>query len=372
VNETQTVKDERSPRIADLERRDVERSDDREDEVEASPVAVGVMQPVWTAPASTYANRPVITEHVTWWQLWLPRLTARTAHVVVTRRRRVAELGTKGAPSRWELFRRRGTLYEVDLGLHHTSFEIELPSSGDTFAFRAEFSVEWRVECAVTVVSDNLADIAAALAPVVRHRLCEITRKYDIGDVIAAERAVTRALPVIDAGAPYGLKVVLGVRLSADAGATEYAASRRDIEQKIVIENLKHEHKSLKLRHEQEGIRARMDLYRRIIDSGNVDQLALQLAHNPSGVDSIVELVREERHRDRRQVTDFVTQLLSSGAIDRWDVEDQVRAALEWLKESTDRTVQTGEAHIPRERRRHNGHQNGHLKLEGEELMFAN
>jgi hypothetical protein len=116
-----------------------------------------------------------------------------------------------------------------------------------------------------------------------------------------------------------------------------------------------------------------MDVYRRIIDSGNVDQLALQLAHNPAGVDSIVALVREERHRDRRQVTDFITHLINSGAIDRWDVEDQVRTALEWLKNSTDRTVQTGEAHIPEQRRNNghqNGHQNGHAK-EGDDLVFS-
>jgi hypothetical protein len=373
VNEVETVKDERPSRSAELERRAVDRNDDEADETEAPPVAFGVMQPLWTIPASTYAHRPVMVEHPISWRLWLPPPKARTAQVVVTGRRKTTLLRTPGAPCRLELFFSRGTLYEVDLGLHHTGFEIELPSSGDTFAFRAEFSVEWRVESPVTVVADNLADIREALKPLVRHRLSEITRQLEIGDVIEAERAVTRELHVIDAGRPYGLKVLLGVRLSADTGAAEYATSRRDLEQKIVIENLKHEHKSLRVRHEQELTRSKMDVYRRIIDSGNVDQLALQLAHNPAGVDSIVALVREERHRDRRQVTDFITHLINSGAIDRWDVEDQVRTALEWLKDSTNRTVQTGEAHIPEQRRNNghqNGHQNGHAK-EGDDLVFS-
>ena len=356
MNEVMTAKTERSPHGAELERSDVDRVDEPEIETEAPAVAVGVaaaavgvVRPVWTAPSSTYSHRPAMVEHSIFGKLRLPQAKARTAHVVVTRRRRAALLGTDGAPSWWELFWSRGTLYEVDLGLHHTSFEIELPSSDDTFAFRAEVSVEWRVACPVTAVCDGLADVREALKPLVRHRLCETTREHTVGNVIAAECAVTAELGAINKERPYGLDVVLGVRLSADTGAAEYAASRRDLEHKIRIVKL-----------EQDVIDARMEHYRRIIDSGNVDQLALQLAHNPEGVDSIVELVRKDREGERRQVTEFLTQLLSSGAIDRWDVEDHVRTALEWLNESTTRTVQTGEAHIPRDRRRPNGLQNGH------------
>jgi len=188
-----------------------------------------------------------------------------------------------------------------------------------------------------------------------------------VGDVIAAERAVGDAARILDLGREYGLTVTLSIRLSADTGAAEYATSRRELQQKIDIEKLEHEHHRLQVSHEQEVIRTRMDLYRRIIDSGNVDQLALQLAQNPSGADSITALVREERQHERRQVTDFITHLLSSGVIDRWDVEEQVQTALTWLKDSTERTVQTGEAHIPRERRPQTGHQNGSATTEDDE-----
>ncbi|MET0191366.1 MAG: hypothetical protein ABW212_20370 [Pseudonocardia sediminis] len=239
----------------------------------------------------------------------------------------------------------------MDRGLHHTEFPLELPSAGDTFDFHADVWVEWRVNRACTVVADHLADVREALAPVVRARLCEITRQFDVGDVIKAERAVAEVVHHLNPGGVYGLTVVLTIRLSADPGATEYAASRREHEHAISIQELEHARNRLQITHEREVIEARMDLYRRIIDSGDVEQLALQLAQNPTGVESIVSLVRDERHRDRRQVTDFLTHLLGSGAIDRWDVDDHVRAALEWLKDSTDRTVQTGDVHVPRERR---------------------
>jgi hypothetical protein len=373
MTEAPTTKDERPPRNGGvLERRTIDQDVEPDDGDEAPVVRWGVMRPVSIgAPTGTYSNRPAFIEHPTLWQVELPQPKARTALVVVTRRRRPTLFGAAGSPSRLELFWSRGTLYEVDLGLHHTCFEIDLPSAVDTFAFRAEVSLEWRVNQAVTVVSDALADVRDALAPVVRHHLCELTRRFEVGEVIAAERAVANAVHTLNPGRIYGLTTMLGIQLSADTGASEYAASRRDLEQKIVIENLKHEHRRLKAAHEQEILRARMDLYRQIIDSGNVDQLALQLAQNPSGVDSIVALMREERHRDRRQVTDFITQLLGSGVVDRWDVEDQVRTALDWLKDSTERTVQTGEAHIPRDRRTAPAHHNGRVVDEDTEKVVV-
>jgi hypothetical protein len=314
----------------------------------------GVMRRVWVGgpQPDTTDHRPVIVELPTRWRLELPRQRARTALVVVTRRTRPALLGSPDAPSRWGFYWQHGTLYEVDLGLHHASFDLALPSSGDTFDFRAEVSVEWRVVDAVTVVRDNVVDIREALKPAVRYRLSRVTREFAAGRVIAAERAVGRGMSSVDVGRPYGLATTIRVRLVADEGATEHAESRREVQHKIEMEELEQAHRRLTERHEAEIIEARMALYRLIIDSGDVEQFALQLARNPSGVESVVQLVREYRKDERRQVTDFITRLLESGAVDRWDLDDHVRVALEWLRESTNRTVQTGEAHIPRHHRR--------------------
>jgi hypothetical protein len=58
----------------------------------------------------------------------------------------------------------------------------------------------------------------------------------------------------------------------------------------------------------------------------------------------VVQIVREERNENRRHTTDFVTRLLDSGAIDKWDIDDQVRATLDWLKESTQRVIRQNDA----------------------------
>ncbi|MCO1659309.1 hypothetical protein [Pseudonocardia humida] len=133
------------------------------------------------------------------------------------------------------------------------------------------------------------------------------------------------------------------LRLRADEQSSEHAAARLKLHQQIEIEELEHRLKDLADRHERERQQNRLAAYKAIIAAGNVEQFALQLARNPDDVRAVMVLAREERNEERRQLTDFLTNLLSSGAIDRWDIEDQVREALSWLAESTRNAVQTGE-----------------------------
>lgn len=301
-----------------------------------------VMRPVWVGPPkpSTYAHQPAINDHPTFLRCRLPAPRARTAQVVVTRRyaEPVPVVGN-GSPGRWELFLRGGTIYEVDCGLHHTSFPIELPSALDTFPFQADVAVEWQVVRPAWVVHQGLKDVREALRPLVRRRLCEVTQSYEADAVTAAEDRIA-ATDLRHLGERYGLKVVLTVHLSADERAAEQAAMRRKAEQHTVVDEL-----------ERRTMHNRIEHYRSIIDGGDVEQIALSLAQEPGGAEKIVAMIRDMREKDRRQVTEFLTQLIDSGAIDRWDVEDHVRAALDWLKASTTHTVQTGDAHIPRDRR---------------------
>jgi hypothetical protein len=41
-----------------------------------------------------------------------------------------------------------------------------------------------------------------------------------------------------------------------------------------------------------------------------------------------------ERDSHRQAVFDFVTRLLESDALDRWQIDDQVRTTLQWLRDS--------------------------------------
>ena len=47
----------------------------------------------------------------------------------------------------------------------------------------------------------------------------------------------------------------------------------------------------------------------------------------------------KERDSHRHETVGFVTKLIESGAIERWEVEDQVRTVLQWLQEATNRVI---------------------------------
>jgi hypothetical protein len=236
------------------------------------------------------------------------------------------------------------------LGLRHTAFDLELPSAVDMFSFRAEVAVEWRVLDPIRVVKDHVSDVREALRPALASLLAMDTRQYRVDEAYDAERQVAAALHQHDIGLDYGLATTMRVRLSADPGASEHAASRRSLQQKIEIEELRHDHRRLKEANEERVIRGRIGLYREIISAGDLEQFALQLAGNPEGVESVVRMVREVRKEDHRHVTDFLTRLVESGAVDRWEIKDTVQTALDWLKENNDRVVQAGHAQIPWQR----------------------
>jgi len=318
-----------------------------------------VVLPQWLAQAGLRAYRPFIAERPTQWMVLLPRSRAGIATVVATRTSGLSVLGQDRGPNRWSLFWRRGSLYEIDLGLHHTSFEVELPSQVDMFLFRAHVAVEWRVRDAVRVVEDHVWDVREVLRPALVGLLAHDTRMFRVDQAFEAERAVAAALHGNDVGKAYGLETSLRVQLTADPGAAEHAAARRALQQKIEIEGLQFDHRKLQEANEERVLKGRIRLYREIIEAGDFDQCALQLARNPEEVATVVQMVREVRQEDHRQVTSFLTTLLDSGAIERWEVNDTVQTALDWLKKSNDRVVQTGETHIPWQRNGSAAERNG-------------
>jgi hypothetical protein len=274
---------------------------------------------------------------------WLPRPKARTGLVISTPRTGPTPVSPAGRPMKAEIFWGGATLYEVDLGLNHTTDELALPSQDSLIDFTATVEIQWRVVDAARVVADNLYDVRAALVPLLRSRLRRVTRRFPTTAVSATDDAVSAAVAGWKAGTPYGLETRFTLSLTADEQSSEHAAARMKLQQQIEIEDLEHRVKDLVDRHERERQRARLEVYRSIIAAGNIEQFALQLARKPDDVRAVMQLAREERKEERRELTDFLTKLLSSGAIDRWDIEDQVREALTWLAESTQRSVQTGE-----------------------------
>jgi len=281
---------------------------------------------------------------------YLPRAQARTAIVIVTGKSGPTPVGPDGRPTKGEIFWSGGTLYEVDLGLHHTTVELDLPAKTNSSDFHLTAFVEWRVVKPAKVVADNVRDVREALSIALRIRLRSVTPEFDVSEVVAAEAVVKEEIKHPDLGRTYGLETTIIPRLTVDERARAYASTQRELERELAIEELRHRNKKREEEHEQQRQRARIAEYRDIVASGNIDQFALQLASNPQDVAEVVKLAREERNEERKQFIDLVARLFQSGAVDRWDIDDQVQLVLKWLAESTKRIIRSDVITIPEQR----------------------
>jgi hypothetical protein len=229
-----------------------------------------------------------------------------------------------------------GTLYEIDMGRHWARVELEVPSRTEAFSFDAVVDVEWWVEDPVPVVKHGVHDVRKALEPNLRQRLSSITRKWEVEDSAHAEAEVVGSLAAMPVGAEYGLGTRAYVWMRMDTPSVKHAAAVRDLHREIELEHATQELRLVREESTSVLITRRVERYRVILQSGNLDQFALQLAQNPEETPAVIQMLREERHNNRRAVTDFVTRLLDSGAVDRHEIDDQVREALRWLKDATD------------------------------------
>jgi hypothetical protein len=341
---------------------EVVRNDPSTDDAAADAAATDDVAPPVDGPArgAIPPYRPHITERPLRRidAFYLPRARARTAVVIVTGRSGPTPIGPDGCPVKGEIFRGGGTLYEIDLGLHHTTVEFDLPSRTAGCDFRVTAHVQWRVDKPATVVADNLIDIREALAITLRLGLIEEAGRHEIYAVDAAEQAARKLLATRDPGLDYGLRTSIALLLSVDEKTRDYTAASRQLGHDRLLEDGRHLNKQRQEEQERDRQEARLAEYRRIVAAGNVEQFALHLAQRPEDVADVVKLAREERDEERRQFTDLVTRLFQSGAVDRWDIDDQVRLVLRWLAESTDRVLRTDV--VPAATRQTTAATNGH------------
>lgn len=202
------------------------------------------------------------------------------------------------------------SMYEVDLSLRRLTLEITLPSTGDAFVFRAEVDLQWRVEDPELVVRKGITDIRKVVIPLLLDRLRQVTRFRRADEVEAAENAANGSFGHKWLADEYGLWTQVLVRLRMD-----------------------------KQKEHNVRLKSEVEVFKTLIKGGDLDQFALQLAQNPQEVAPVVEALFNERDTHRREVFSFITRLIESDALDRWQIDDQVRVTLQWLQASIHRVL---------------------------------
>lgn len=248
------------------------------------------------------------------------------------------------------------TVYDIDLGVRHLMFDVELPGAGDTFSFKSSVTVEWRVLDPSLVVRSQLHDIRPLIQPVITEEMRRIARQYDVEQSAGAERAINerlvgealdfndpeqlnaaleRTVSTGHVGREYGLWTRTTASVQPDRSRLEQSDELRGLKYQIEAERLKQELRILQERNSQEVLVNRSDFYRQAITSGDIERAVLEVAQNPEDLTAVMQVVRDQEMAGQRMTIDFVNKLLDTGAIERWQVNDQAKAALEWLQQST-------------------------------------
>jgi hypothetical protein len=293
---------------------------------------------------------------------WGGKLNRTRAHVavVVVYHRGDHQVIWPHERSRVLLHRHPSTTYDVDLGLRHTVITADLPSEGYAGSFHASISVQWRVVDPSAVVRHRVLDIEEVLSPPVLRQARGIARKFSIGEVAAAEDAINDRLGgvMIDMTAPagsqqvkpetrdqgclgaeYGLWTRAVTHLTLDQAAIEHNTKMMKLKWAMEEEEAEQRLRITKNKNQQEITTARIAVYRGIIAAGDVERFALRLASHPDEISDITAIIREDQLTSRRDTIDFISHMVDSGVVERWEVSDQVREALEWLRDATARVV---------------------------------
>ena len=245
-------------------------------------------------------------------------------------------------------------VYEIDLGQHTLSINADLPSSDPAFQFHAELNVEWMAVDPSAIVRYRIANVEEAVSPDLLRLARGITRGFSIAEAAEAEDKINEELgsdsiEVTDEGkfrgvvqeaaqkgrlgSKFGLWVRTTARLQQDEAAAAHYAKMKELNWQLEEEEAAHQLRIRKEENERYILQSRMTVYRDIIQSGDIELFVLQLASNPGDTAAVLKVFREEKEQGRRNFIDFVSRLIDSGVVERWQVGDQARVALEWLKD---------------------------------------
>ena len=309
------------------------------------------------APPPERLTGPIL--HEARWDGKLARARAHIAIVVVYRSGEHHVIWPHER-TRVHLHRRPATVYEVDLGIHQARFEEDLPSHGHSASFHAKISVDWRVLDPSAIVRHQVLDINKTLYADLLHRARGIARKFTTDQIVNAEDEINNQLQGVEIdittsagiekamkkatefgclGAKYGLWTSAITHLTLDEAVIEHNTKMRKLNWAIEEEKAEQQLRMIKNKNEHEIMAERIAVYREIIATGDVERFALRLADHPDEISAVTEIIREDQLRKRQDTIDFIKHMVDSKVVERWEVSDQVREALEWLRDATARVV---------------------------------
>lgn len=253
-------------------------------------------------------------------------------------------------------------LYKVDLNEHPLSFQFKLPCATDAFDFQAELKFICSVQQPEKIVSRGITDVQLFLEPIMAEVMRDISRKYQVEKSADAEHDISvRVKKAIYAEGFQVYRFVL--TLSLEQEIRERIREKKRIEDKTEIETKKinsqkkieQEAQSLEMQRqlfemerikmqeqfELERTKMKLEFYTPLLQAGNWQMLALQLAQNPQDAAFIAQEINKQKQIDRENQMRMLKMLLEEDAIEGSQVSEVGKRVLQGLITMTEEYTRT-------------------------------
>ncbi|MFD7873939.1 hypothetical protein ACFV5G_07395 [Streptomyces sp. NPDC059766] len=280
-------------------------------------------------------------------------------------------------PTRAEVLANHYTaVYEVDMGVHPHTCNLELPSDNDAFEFTAAVDISWQVIDPARFVASGHRDVPGLVLSELQQAARPVTRRFPIAESAAAEAELLERMNLLGPlGAPAGLQVTWTLRLRRDEDDIEHQRRMRSIDQsaseqilaaqrgmdidvevdrrgrqsdalqieramqygahqqELILQQQRMQHAQALLAGEQqmqlqqlEAEKARF--YAWHLQQGGVHAWALHLAQHPEDSAAVMNSMREDQLRMIQSQMELVKQLLGGDGAENWELEGPKQLAL--------------------------------------------
>lgn len=272
-------------------------------------------------------------------------------------------------------------LYRVDMTEHSLGFQYDIPCKGDAFKFHAEITFCCSVRDPQKIVNSNITDVAQWIKSSVEETMRIVSRKYDEKDSGNAEIEMRDVVnkAIYKSGfnlSNFTLKLSLQkevadrirdqtrlaeeiqverikqnllrekTRFEIEQEEQKVELERKRIEQQQALENdlrlkdlqakLQHQELEQRLAQQQAEFELKLmeqktNFYGSMLQSGNVQLLALQLAQNPEDVRAILQALNQQKQIEREHNIRILQTLLDADVVEGWQLTEVGKRALQEL-----------------------------------------
>jgi len=260
--------------------------------------------------------------------------------------------GQRGITRGEMLWGKYNFLYKIDLTEHPLSFQFKLPCATDAFDFHAELKFICSVNDPEKIVSRGVSDVRLFLEPLMEEVMRNISRNYQVEESADAERDISIRLKraIYDEGFQVN-RFVLTLSLEQEIRdrirekkriedsteiQTQQIKSQKKVEQEAQSLEMQRqlfemERQKLQEQFELERMKIKLEFYTPLLQAGNWQMLALQLAQNPQDVAFIAQEINRQKQLDRDNQMQMLKILLEEDALEGSQINEVGKRVLQGL-----------------------------------------